>query len=254
MNKVIVLILIFIAQSVVAQSFNQTDAQGRKTGKWKKVYSNGKTRYEGQFDKGMPVGTFKYYNADGKLTTILTYSEGGHFAVCKMYYVKGKLQASGYYRDKKKDSVWLYYSEETQKVVAEEHYKNGVKNGPWRIFFDNGNLSSEVFWKDGKKDGPWKEFFQDGTPRLSANYKNDKLDGDYKIYNVGGRIIKKGKYVKGKADGEWITYDDSGKITKKDILVMDWLKEEVFYKNGEPVKIVNHNEIPKKKEGSKKGK
>ena len=133
MRNIFLMLLIFLGQTIIAQPFNQTDAQGRKIGKWKKVYSNGKIRYQGQFDKNNPQGVFKYYNSNGQLTSVLTYSKDGKSSSCKMYYVKGQLRATGYYYNQKKDSTWLYYAEVSQKIIAEENYNKGVKNGAWKI-------------------------------------------------------------------------------------------------------------------------
>ena len=247
--KNLLLVIMLFAFGFASGQYNQTDSQGRKTGKWKKVYSNGKTRYEGQFDKGMPYGTFTYYNTNGQITTILKYSKDGHYAECKMYYVKGQLRATGYYHDRKKDSTWLYYSLETQNVVAEENYKDGVKNGVWRIFYNNGQLSSEVFWVNGKKHGTWKEFFPDGTKRLETKYVNDRLDGDYKLYNLNGQVIKQGKYVNGKRDGIWVIFDDRGQKKKVEYINDGWVEKEEFYKNGvlEKTEIHSLKAQPKKK-------
>jgi len=240
MRNIFLILFVFLGQTVVAQPFNQTDAQGHKTGKWKKVYSNGKIRYTGQFKKGLPQGVFKYYNSNGQLTSILTYSKDGKTAACKMYYVKGQLRATGFYYDRKKDSTWLYYSETTQKLVAEENYKRGMKNGRWRIYFDNEVVSSEVFWKNDMKQGKWTEYFKNGEKRLETNYINGLLDGDYVLYSIKKVPLKKGKYIKGKQDGKWITYDENGHKIKVDFYKSGWLYKEEFYANNVLTKTVEH--------------
>jgi len=239
-RNIFLIILIILVQTAVAQPFNQTDAQGRKIGKWKKVYSNGKIRYTGQFDKDVPQGVFKYYNANGQITSILTYSKDGKSAECKMYYVKGELRATGYYYEKKKDKQWLYYSQSGEKLIAEENYNKGLKHGRWRIYFDNGKVSSEVFWKDGHKEGKWLEYFKNGNKRLDANYHNDLLVGDYVQYSIAETPLKKGKYVKGKQDGIWVTYDDKGHKIKVDYYHLGWLYKEEFYTKNVLTKTIEH--------------
>ncbi|MCB0756798.1 MAG: toxin-antitoxin system YwqK family antitoxin, partial [Flavobacteriales bacterium] len=44
--------------SALAQDLNRKDENGLKQGNWKKLYKNGKTRYEGQFKNDKPVGLF----------------------------------------------------------------------------------------------------------------------------------------------------------------------------------------------------
>jgi len=240
MRSIFFIAFILLGQLIIAQPYNQTDSQGRKIGKWKKVYSNGKIRYQGQFDKDVPQGVFKYYNTNGQLTSILTYSKDGKSSECKMYYVKGQLRATGYYYEKKKDSTWLYYSEIKQIVIAEENYRKGVKHGAWRIYFSDGSLASEVFWKNGIKDGKWTEYFRNGKKRLETTYKNDLLDGDYVLYSINNTPLKKGVYINGKQDGIWVTFDDLGHKTKINYFKMGWLYKEEFYANEVLIKTIEH--------------
>jgi antitoxin component YwqK of YwqJK toxin-antitoxin module len=41
--------------------------------------------------------------------------------------------------------------------------KNGIKDGPWVSYHDNGQLWSKGTYKDGKKKGPWVDYYKDGT-------------------------------------------------------------------------------------------
>jgi antitoxin component YwqK of YwqJK toxin-antitoxin module len=44
---------------------NKLDANGKKTGVWKKYYENGKLWYEGSFKDGKPIGFMKRYYPGG---------------------------------------------------------------------------------------------------------------------------------------------------------------------------------------------
>ena len=51
--------------------------------------------------------------------------------------------------------------------------KDGVKDGPWVYYHDNGQLRSEGDYKNGKEDGPWVGYHKDGTV-------NEDFTGTYK--------------------------------------------------------------------------
>ena len=102
------LLLILITFSVLGQEINQTDAQGKKQGIWKKYYpSNDGLFYEGQFKDDKAIGSFKHYYENGDLKSITIY--GDNRVRSEVYYNNGQLMATGVFIDQKKDSTWLYF-------------------------------------------------------------------------------------------------------------------------------------------------
>jgi antitoxin component YwqK of YwqJK toxin-antitoxin module len=61
------LICIGLFGAILIQGQNLLDNEGRKTGHWKVDYSNGLTRYEGNFEKGRPVGELLRYYENGAI-------------------------------------------------------------------------------------------------------------------------------------------------------------------------------------------
>ena len=58
-------------------------------------------------------------------------------------------------------------------------FKDGVADGPWVEYWDNGRLQSRIFYKNGKREGPWVVYQSDGTvwEEYTGTYKNDvKVD------------------------------------------------------------------------------
>jgi hypothetical protein len=60
--SIALLLSVFFMVSVNAQKFNKFDANGKRTGVWKKFYDNGKIRYSGVFKNGKEIGSFKFYS------------------------------------------------------------------------------------------------------------------------------------------------------------------------------------------------
>lgn len=232
MKNILVLILFLLAQTAIAQPFNQTDSKGRKIGQWKKVYGNGKVRYTGQFKNDKPIGTFLYYDTNGKLTTEITHSTDGHSSVCKMYYSDNKLRATGFYYDQLKDSLWVYYTEKTSRKALEERYKRGKRHGEWKVYFENEMVFSTITYANDLENGPWIEYYQDGGIHLSAYYVNGLLSGDYAELSVTGDTLSHGTYENGKRQGVWKNYGTDGKIERIEYIRDGWVYKEEIYKNG----------------------
>ncbi|MGC8865582.1 MAG: toxin-antitoxin system YwqK family antitoxin [Bacteroidales bacterium] len=206
------------ALSVNAQeSINQTDAQGKKQGIWKKTFPNGKIRYEGRFEQGIPVGEFKHYHENGKLKAIVRHAGDGQRAEAELYNEDGLLTARGSYFREQKDGEWKYFIPGKKLLSAVEFWQAGQPAGTWKIYFLNDTVVSEYWsYAGGKKQGPWRQFFIDSSPRLEANYNNDELDGKYRVFYPGGKIRVEGLYNRGLRVGEWKYYTEDGQLKRRE--------------------------------------
>ena len=80
----------------------------------------------------------------------------------------------------------IYYKKFTDvpfsgKVTGIEQgtFKNGKKDSPWVVYYEDGQLHEKGDWKDGKMEGPWVVYNGYGTvdERFTGTYKNDvKVD------------------------------------------------------------------------------
>ena len=207
-----------------AQLTNQTDANGKKQGPWKKYDKEGKLKYEGQFKDDKPTGKFTYYYPTGKVKTESVFSNNGTITRTKSYdEVNGKLMAVGKYVNEKKDSVWTYYNVD-QVVIATEIYTNGIKTGTWKSYYPDGKLLEVKTYKNGLLDGPWEQYFESGAIRTKATYVKDKLDGVATYYQGEKLKVAEGRFVKGLREGNWNYFKPDGSIEKTE-----------KYKNGELV-------------------
>src|SRR5437868_5424204 len=131
----IIFILSFYLSPANAQDApNITDASGKKQGHWIKLDSNKKKIYEGNFVDNIPVGKFVYTYDNGNTQAITIFSDNGKVARTKMFDYAGKITGEGKYIDKQKDSVWRFYNEDG-KLIADEIYVKGKKNGVCKVYF-----------------------------------------------------------------------------------------------------------------------
>lgn len=197
---------------------NRTDALGLRQGKWVGTYSNGAIRYKGQFRDGKPSGTFTYFYPTGTVKAKMNYSDNGRVAHVISFHLNGKPMAAGKFIDHKKDSSWRYFSDVDGKLIMEENYKVGIKNGPTIIFYPKTGKPSELTdYKNGRKNGRWIKYFPDGKISTSGFYVNDTLQGPFQVYDINGQLLMKGQYKNALQEGVWITYDSLGNLQKKEI-------------------------------------
>ncbi len=227
MQKIIfnVFFFIFISSGVQAQTdttFNQLNEEGQKSGWWLKTYPDGDTLYYGFFKEGRPQGEFVRYKEDQ--TRIVQYFKPGNDTVrTNVYYNNGKLAAQGKYVNKKKDSIWSYYSYYSGELTSEESYSNGELHGPKKTFYEEGQISEVKYFSDGVADGEWKQFFQSGKVKIKCAYQDGKMHGRYKAFYPNGVPYIVGRYKNGVKSGVWATYDEKGEVEK-----------EIEYENGIP--------------------
>ena len=218
MKKLFLFSAVLLNVALFAQgTINQPDENGKKNGKWAEKHKNGKKKYTGQFEHGVPVGEFKYYSEEnGKLTSQLNYFNEGKSAAAYLYYPTGKVMASGKYFDHKKDSLWTYYSKDNI-LLAQEFYRQGLKHGEWKYYFDNGKLSSTETWNNDVKEGPISEYYDDGKLKKDGHFVNNVPEGLFKTYYTNTMTSSIGKYKAGVKDGEWLYRTERGEVENKEI-------------------------------------
>ncbi len=213
------LILSFCLAILFTNSFgqsgeiNQTNAQGKKEGKWVQNHRNGKIKYEGVFKNGVPIGEFKRYNEKGKLSSTLVYSEDGLRTAAYLYQENGKRLATGVYVNQKKDSLWRFFDKDGV-LFAEENFKEGIQHGLSKEYYPNGNIHFERNYEEGKIVGLYKEYYPNGQLRSKKTYENGNPTGAIVIYYDNGVPKIMGRYNQGLKNGTWKFYDRRAKIVK----------------------------------------
>jgi antitoxin component YwqK of YwqJK toxin-antitoxin module len=116
----------------------------------------------------------------------------------------------------------LYYKKFTNVPFTGEvtgqhqgRLKDGVKDGPWVSYHDNGQFKSEATYKDGVMDGPWVEYWDNGQLLGEVIYKDGWHEGPYLTYHENGQLWRKGTYKDGKKEGLWVWYFDNGQLGSK---------------------------------------
>ncbi len=124
---------------------------GKKVGTWV-TYQEGSNfpKTMAGFQNGLYNGPYMEYNNRGQVTLIAHYTNNqldGPWAT----YQFGRPTAEATYTEGKLDGVYKEYQPNTGKIQKEMEYKNGVLDGPYRFFDQEGKVTVEYVYKNGKK-------------------------------------------------------------------------------------------------------
>ncbi len=152
MNKLLVMLILFIYSSGCKEGKNNSQASGNEN-KDVVVQDSLKQKRE------QTTQDEDYKNV--LIEDPENAKDGEHF----QYYKSGNLKAKGSYR-------------------------NGKRDGHWTVFYESGLLWSEADYKDGKKSGKATVYYPGGQKRYEGTYESDKRVGVWRFYDKDGHLIK----------------------------------------------------------------
>lgn len=234
-KQVMVCVFLLTLSQIKAQTeFNKTDANGKKHGLWKGVHEESKRpRYEGNFEHGVEVGTFKYFDDTNAQSVIATreFSEKGKVAYTIVYDRKNNIVSEGKTINRVNEGVWKYYHKESKQLMTEEVYVKGELTGLRKVYFIDGKIAEETQYVNGKKNGFSKIYTTNGTIIEETNYKNGVYEGPAIFRDPNGSVASQGSFKNGAKHGTW-KFFVNGKLKK----------EEKYPKK---IKFEKRTEVPK---------
>jgi len=91
------------------------------------------------------------------------------------------------------------------------HYINGLKDGEFRTWYENGKLSAIWDTGKGKSKGRVKCYRQDGTLEREAIVEEESYKGYFKFYDEDEHIKSEGNLLNDSTRiGRWIDYYQNG--------------------------------------------
>ena len=95
--------------------------------------------------------------------------------------------------------------------------KDGLSNGQWQEWLENGKLRYNAYWKDGKGHGLWQYFHDNGILKYEESYIMDIPDGISRAYYDNGQLKDDFFWLQGKKQGVWTSYSETGVVLKTEI-------------------------------------
>lgn len=105
-----------------------------------------------------------------------------------------------------------YYSKDL--LIKEVTFKNGVRHGEMRTFYQGGQLYQTFWYENGLRQDSAKWHYLEGQVFRSTPYKNDTVNGIQKQYYRNGRVKAKLEYVKGVRTPFIEEYTQEGRLVK----------------------------------------
>ncbi len=251
-----------------SEKINRYDDEGNRIGPWRELYANQQIKEEGNWTAGKRNGVFKFYDKRGLLERIERYVMGelvndngddtSVLDIRREYDEMGRVRSVGSYRDGKKHGTFRFFSETGQEEPAMIYDAGTVtglglidslnrRQGPWKLFYPDGELRAEGNYLNGMKDGTWSFFYRTGKLEQKGNYKEDLPVGNWKWLFSDGSIHREENYRRGKEDGHAIEYDSTGKVINEGDYI-DGLKSGMWM-----LTINDHTEKGEYVDGEKNG-
>ncbi len=219
MKYILIVILFFISSLISAQNINQFDAKGKRHGIWKKNFEGtNQVRYQGEFSHGKEIGLFKFYKYLKKksvLTATKQFNEKDRIADVKFLSSRGKVISEGKMIGKLYVGKWVYYHNDSSKIMTLENYNDkGKLHGKRFVYYEDSQIAEEANYVNGSQEGISTWYSKDGVIVKVFIYENNELHGLAKYYDEEGVMLVEGVYKRGKKTGIW-KYYNNGKLVKE---------------------------------------
>ena len=71
------------------------------------------------------------------------------------------------------------------ELKYEWNYRDGLKDGLFRLWYENGKLGKQINYKDGKRNGLSKRYYKNGRLEIETNYRDDGTSTQKNYYEDG---------------------------------------------------------------------
>ncbi|WP_296381295.1 toxin-antitoxin system YwqK family antitoxin [Winogradskyella sp.] len=205
--------------SFAQKSINQFDKENKRHGLWTKDYhKTDQKRYEGVFDHGKEIDSFKYYTlSKGKsvLSAVKVFNKKDSLANVTFFASNKKVISHGKMNGRRYIGQWVFYHKNSAaKMIVENYNANGLLEGERFVYYKNDLLAEKAFYKKGKLNGEAKWFSEKNIVLRITNYKDDILHGKSVNSDSEGNITSEGNYIEDEKKGIW-KYYKAGKLSKE---------------------------------------
>ncbi len=152
-------------------------------------------RYNGSFIDGNPIGLFKYFTKEGRVSAKVNFINDS-LSSSEMYFDNGFVMAKGKFINQMKQGKWFTYSR-TGKLLNVFNFDKGAMEGTQYLYYpadqetNSVKIMEEYNCLNGLKNGSWKQYFKLGRVKSEGNYSMGKRDGIFIYYFANGTIDTK---------------------------------------------------------------
>jgi antitoxin component YwqK of YwqJK toxin-antitoxin module len=195
--------LMIDAAGTVIERFNFKNDQ--RHGLCQEFHANGKLKNSSEYVNGLPEGLQTFYYPSGKREIEGRNISGAHEGSWTYYHEDGSVQIELLYnhgefvKDKKENGTFKEYFD-SEQVKSEITYKNGLRDGAFAEYFDNGKWTTRptMVGPKGQEVAQEERVLEGQTRKREGTYKNDELEGEVKEYDEKGKLISSIRFAAGK--------------------------------------------------------
>ncbi|MFC1856999.1 choice-of-anchor D domain-containing protein [Thermodesulfobacteriota bacterium] len=154
---------------------------GQKIGEWKSWHSNGEISMQGSYQDDLETGTWTWWNWEGKKSDEKSYIDG-FLTIWNTWNWSDDILWSTTlkeYKDEKEYKAVIDYHTFNGKMWKRTEYIDGILNGEYSEWYQNGQLREHGPYKDGEKHGLWKEWHDNGQKKYQGQFKHGEKTGTH---------------------------------------------------------------------------
>lgn len=208
--------------------------EGKKEGKWKYYFRNGKVQSAGNYSNNAQTGKWEYYYESGKTEQAGLFKQGKTDGLWQWYFPDGKLKREEEYYEGKPEGIYVEY-DTTGETIVNGKYFDGQKEEEW--FYKVGDYSEKGKYVADLKDGKWQAFYNDGKLKYEGNFIQGNPDGEHDFYYPNGRLKESNYYVMGISEKNWRKYDENGVL----LLTITYKDNKEYRINGEKIDFAEND-------------
>jgi antitoxin component YwqK of YwqJK toxin-antitoxin module len=111
-----------------------------------------------------------------------------------------------------------------ENKIIEYDVVNGVKNGEFRLYYEDGELEIKGNLVNNMNEGRWQYFYESGQVESEGDFIDNLPEGTWRWFYRSGNLREEGLFQKGKRIGLWKQFDEMGTvIEEKEYLLSDSL-------------------------------
>jgi antitoxin component YwqK of YwqJK toxin-antitoxin module len=176
---------------------------------------------------GSLEGPGTWYNEAGQVVQQACFKHGQLHGEMRRFDNNGRLVQRCHFAAGKLEGAAFFYSDgQLQACMA---FRDGRRDGEYRLYDEQGQLREHSFYKDGARAGEATYYGANGQPVKRAAYWNNRLHGKTTYYHGHGMVREIADYRDNRLHGDVITYAPDGTIVVRQ-----------RFKDGKPVDEPRH--------------
>jgi MORN repeat protein len=92
-----------------------------------------------------------------------------------------------------------------------------VKDGIFVVYGTGTDRMIEGYYRDGVQEGEWTTWYENGQRSAVDNYRHGRQDGLHTSWYANGVKALEGQYREGKREGVWTRWDPTGFTSRQEI-------------------------------------